>query len=353
MASVRSGTEQIQMKSLYLKVAKNHVVYMIPHHVVIYTVFVILIIRVPYAFGAVVCAYCIVTRQLWGLIVVGLMLALHAAGIVSIPMLLALFLLSLLVHPLLLDKIGTLYGYLLLNTAYELERRFAARKPRQLPPLERIRPNVSIIVCNKNETPDHLARSLETLRRSKAIAESELDLPPIRLVLCDGGSDNLDRGALEQAVDAVYVRLDGKLDGRDYVTRAEECDIVIAADSDKRYTETCIRDLLAPMLRHPDVVASSADEWELPFGFGTRHFRLNGGCSAYHKAIYLLIPFDLTTNQRRYRDIWYEEEFRFLYALCGFGRIQHFRERNVDQRPVSVAVIIKRHLGISNVGKGF
>jgi hypothetical protein len=341
------------MQSLYLKVAKNHVVYMLVHHLVLYTLFVIAIIRVPYAFGAAVCLYCLLAREVWGLVAVALALALYAVGIIGIPVLLALFGLSLVVNPILIDKIGTLFGYILTNTAYEIERRFAPRPPRELPLLERARPRVSLILCNKNETPDHLARCLETLQRSRDLAETELNLPRMRLVLCDGGSDNLDPAFLEQQVDAIHVRTAGKLEGRDFVTRVESCDIIIAVDSDKRYTETAIRDLLAPMLASPDVVSSSADEWELPFGFGIRHFRMNGGCSAYFKAVYLLIPFDLATNQRRYRDIWYEEEFRFLYAMRGFGRIHHFRERNVDQRPVSLAVIIKRHLGFSNVGKGF
>ena len=97
--------------------------------------------------------------------------------------------------------------------------------------------DVSIILCNMNESIETMKVNVDSIVKSKKYAEKALNIKHIRMVLSDGGSKNIEdiRKQFGDVFDLISIIPGGKLRGRHVATINEPSDIIVAYDSDRNY----------------------------------------------------------------------------------------------------------------------
>ncbi|HEY2942005.1 MAG TPA: glycosyltransferase family A protein [Vicinamibacteria bacterium] len=221
------------------------------------------------------------------------------------------------------------------------------------PPVPLPRPpyDVAILVCSFEEDRT-IGRCLESIRRNVDDARARAAVRSVRVVLVDSDSRDDTRALAASRVDRIVDGHAGKLTARHRATLAEECDLVVAADGDRAYGDGWLTGLLAPFGADPAVVATMGETTNEGSGLsGSALARrllkipFNAGNSAYFKAAYLRIPFDLAVDQFKHRAIWPEEEFLFSLRMQALGKIVHVPEScSFELRPYSLLAQVRRHL---------
>lgn len=226
-----------------------------------------------------------------------------------------------------------------------LLRRRGAPPPNKPPPFD-----VSVIVCAFEEEAT-IDESLASIRAAvSALAASPL-VKRARVVLVDSSPDDATRRRVAPQVDRVIHGDAGKLSARHQAILAEECDIVVAADADRRYDPEWLVRLLAPF-GDPRVVATLGETRNAGAGLSASvlcravlKIPYNGGNSAFYRPAYLEAPFDVTLDQRRHKALWLEEEFLFGLTLQAQGQVAHVVDcRSYELRPYPLLAQLARHL---------
>ena len=218
-------------------------------------------------------------------------------------------------------------------------------------------PSVSIILCNKDESMDTIKKSITSIVSSKTYAEKHLQIQHIRLILCDGGSKNIQelRSQCETQFDSIEIIPGGKLSGRHICSLRETSDILVAYDSDRKYDikstyahlqpfvqgwKNCTRDIGSTMIE--GIVGTT----HYPYSDGI--FPFNGGNSAYLRVVYLRYPFDTTINQTTTSSIWKEEELDWGSNLMKCGNVLSVPSFYTDINPLPLVPFLKRMLNLKN-----
>lgn len=221
--------------------------------------------------------------------------------------------------------------------------RSASSEPR--PPYD-----VAVIVCAYEEEAT-IDESLQSIRESVARVVGSPLVKRVRIVLVDSSPDDATRRRVASQVHRVIDGDPGKLSARHQAILAEEADIVVAADGDRRYDPAWLSKLLAP-LSDPAVVATLGETRNAGAGMSASALcravlglPYNGGNSAFHRAAYLRAPFAIDLDQRRHKALWLEEEFLFGLTLQAQGRVVHVPDcRSYELRPYPLLAQLARHL---------
>ena len=217
--------------------------------------------------------------------------------------------------------------------------------------------SVSIILCNKNESIQTLGKSINSILVSKSYAEINLSIQCIRFILADGGSNNIEeiRKQFRTIFDDIRVIPGGKLSGRHECTVAEDSDVIIAYDSDRKYSLNSTYELIKPFI--DDVREQTMNENKTqriqvvgttcyPHSDGI--FPFNGGNSAYLRSVYLMYPFDTNIPQSTTSYIWKEEELDWGENLSKCGVVVCVNSTYDDINPLPFIPFLKRMLNMKN-----
>lgn len=210
--------------------------------------------------------------------------------------------------------------------------------------------DVAVIVCAYEEEAT-IDESLQSIRESVGRATESPLVKRVRIILVDSSPDDSTRRRVASQVDRVIDGDPGKLSARHQAILAEEADIIVAADGDRRYEPEWLGKLLAP-LADPSVVATLGETRNAGAGMSASALcravlglPYNGGNSAFHRSAYLRAPFAIDLDQRRHKELWLEEEFLFGLTLQAQGRVVHVLDcRSYELRPYPLLAQLARHL---------
>lgn len=213
-------------------------------------------------------------------------------------------------------------------------------------------PNVSIILCNKDETKEVFEQSVMSIIQSKTYAENILNINHIRLILADGGSKNIDiiQQSYGSKFDSIEVIAGGKLTGRHHCSLKETSDIIIAYDSDRKYDKRNTFELLFPFFNDCRSLETNGYQKEQMIVGSTHYvnsdgiFPFNGGNSAYLRKAYMKHPFNININQTTTSSIWKEEEIDWGNNLMKCGKVVSVQALYSDINPLPFPALLKRML---------
>ena len=215
-------------------------------------------------------------------------------------------------------------------------------------------PEVSIILCNMNESLDTLKINIDSIVKSKKFAEKSLGIKHIRMVFSDGGSKNIEdiREKFGDMFDLITIIPGGKLRGRHVATLNEPSDIIVAYDSDRKYDIENTYKHLQAFFQNKN--PCSDENGELVSNVvGTTHYvnsdgtlPFNGGNSAYLRQVYIDNPFDIDIREAKW--IWQEEEIDWRNKLAKCGKVTSVDANYSDIDPIPLLSCMKRILNLKN-----
>jgi hypothetical protein len=210
--------------------------------------------------------------------------------------------------------------------------------------------DVAIILCAFQEEAT-IDESIASIKVAVAKLQGSPLVKRVRVILVDSSPEDVTRRRMASEVDVVIEGHAGKLSARHQAMLAEQADIMVAVDADRRYDPDWLMTLLAPF-RDPAVVATMGETRNAGAGMSASalcravlKLPYNGGNSAFLRSAYFRAPFDIGLDQGRHKELWLEEEFLFGLTLQAQGRVVHVSPcRSYELRPYPLLAQLARHL---------